>query len=180
MPFSYNVGKLKMKNLINILIDSNKSKVLDIGCGAGIYGKLISKSCYCVAVDAVDYREKYGLMQYYDEFHQFDMRDTEELKKLGHFDLIIMGDVLEHVTPEEARKVLNVVEEMTKYLLVAVPFLYPQHYEDNHWENHLQPDLTLNIMKERYPELRLISLYKDDDNEPSYGYYLWENNRRLQ
>ena len=179
MSSSYNVGKRKMKNLINILIDSNKSRILDIGCGEGVYGRLIPKACYCVAIDAIDYREKYGLMQYYDEFHQLDMRNTEELKKLGHFDLIIMGDVLEHVTPEEARQVLNTVEEMTEYLLVAVPYLYPQYCEDNHWENHLQPDLTLKVMKERYPELNLISLYKDND-EPRYGYYLWENNRRPQ
>ena len=53
------------------------------------------------------------------------MRNTKKLKKLGYFDLIIMGDVLEHVTPEEARQVLNTVEEMTEYLLVAVPYLYP-------------------------------------------------------
>ena len=113
-------------------------------------------------------------MQYYNEFHQLDMRNTEELKKLGYFDLIIMGDVLEHVTPEEARQVLNTVEEMTEYLLVAVPYLYPQYCENNHWENHLQPDLTLEVMQERYPELNLINLCIDDD-EPFYGYYLWRN-----
>ena len=62
MSSSYNVGKRKMKNLINILIDSNKSRILDIGCGEGVYGRLIPKACYCVAIDAIDYREKYGLM----------------------------------------------------------------------------------------------------------------------
>lgn len=177
MPFSFSMGKIKINHFINTLIDSNKFKILDIGCGAGIYGKLILEPCYRVAVDAVDYREKYRLMQYYNEFHQLDMRNTKELKKLGCFDLIIMGDVLEHVTPEEARQVLNTVEKMTKHLLVSVPYLYPQHFEDNHWEDHLQPDLTLKTMEERYPELKLIDLYKDND-KPVYGYYLWEDDKQ--
>ena len=62
MPSSYSVGKFEIKNLINILINSNKFRVLDIGCGDGTYGKLILRPCYRVAVDAVDYRREYELM----------------------------------------------------------------------------------------------------------------------
>jgi hypothetical protein len=50
--------------------------------------------------------------------------------------------------------------------MIAVPYLYEQGEEfGNIHETHLQPDLTPEIMLERYPDLKLI--YGDEN----YGYY---------
>ena len=50
---------------------------------------------------------------------------------------------------------------------MAVPYLWEQGPEfNNPYEIHLQPDLTPEIMSERYPSLKLLF-----GNE-GYGYYI--------
>ena len=68
-----------------------------------------------------------------------------------------MGDVLEHLTVEDAQKVLNQVLQHCKYVLVAVPFMLPQDGDDdNPFEEHKQADLNFDTMKNRYPQLHLL------------------------
>ena len=177
MPSSTNLGKPKAKKYIEELIGNNDSfRILDLGCGRGTYGRLIQKPFYGVAVDAMPYKDKFELLKFYDEFHQFDICDIDKIKKLGEFDLAIMGDVLEHLYFEEARSVLDQLEKQCKYILVAVPFMYWQWGQKNHYENHLQPDLTEKVFSERYPEFKVLKICHSK-NEGDYAYYIWESAR---
>ena len=82
------------------------------------------------------------------------------------YDYMIMGDVLEHLSVNDATNLLKVIDEKKIKCLVAVPFLYEQgSYEGNHYETHLQPDLTPKIVQQRYKNLFLLL-----GNE-YYGYY---------
>lgn len=178
MPSSATEGKTKIKKIMNALIHSSEFKMLDLGCGRGTYGRLIEKPCHKVAVDAMDYREKFSLMDFYDEFYQHDIRDTDFLLSLGKFDLITAGDVLEHMTVSDAQRVLKTMEEMARFVIVAVPFMYPQKGRGgNHWEDHLQPDLTSQNMRERYPSLVPIAIYNRKtapwNGAEFYGYYMY-------
>ena len=62
---------------------------------------------------------------------------------------------------------LNKIHRMGKKAMVAVPYKFEQGEEyGNIHETHHQPDLTVAIMYQRYPMLRLI--YGD----LRYGYYI--------
>lgn len=157
---------------INNLITNDDFRVLDLGCGKGTYGSLITKPCKKIAVDVVDYESKFGLKKIYDKFVVANILDKQTVESLGCFDLIILGDVLEHLTKEEARFALDYLEKMTKIIIVAVPYLYPQNGGKNHWETHKQPELTRNLFLERYSEFKLLKEYSKKQ-EPFYGYFVW-------
>ena len=84
------------------------------------------------------------------------------------YDLIIFGDVIEHMSVEKAQAVLRYAQDRCFDLIVAVPYEYPQDEVDgNQWQKHLQPDLTPEIFAERYPELEVLVR----DEEHKYCYY---------
>jgi hypothetical protein len=78
-----------------------------------------------------------------------------------------MGDVIEHLSVDDAKKILDSISASNKKCMVAVPYLFEQGEEyGNVHETHLQPDLTHEIFLSRYPQMNL--LYKDEN----YGYYI--------
>ena len=167
MPYSINTGKAKVADEINGMIHGESFRILDLGCGSGAYAKLIRKPCVKIGVDAVDYKQRFGLDALYDEFYVHDIRDINFLKTLGIFDLVIMGDVLEHLNYQWARAVLNQIEKQSKCVLIAVPFMWKQDGRINKWEKHEQDDLTEDIFLKRYSEFKPLSIYKN------YGYFVW-------
>jgi hypothetical protein len=87
--------------------------------------------------------------------------------KYEPYDLIIFGDVLEHLTVENAQKALDYAWPRCRDLVVAVPFLYPQGpVGGNEHEAHIQDDLTPSLMKVRYPKLEVLY-----DTWQMYCYY---------
>jgi hypothetical protein len=89
------------------------------------------------------------------------------LNELKGYDFYILGDVLEHFSVEDAKWFMNFLKSTGKQYLVAVPYQMEQgEYEGNTHETHLQPDLTPDLMKERYPDLELIY------GNGQYGYYV--------
>lgn len=83
-----------------------------------------------------------------------------------YYDLIIFGDVFEHLSVEDAQKVLDYAYNRCKNFIVAVPYHYVQGSTENKWKEHIQDDLTIDNIKERYPYLKL--LYGDS----VYRYYI--------
>ena len=88
--------------------------------------------------------------------------------KYEWYDLIIFGDVIEHMTVERARAVLEYAWNRCKQMIVAVPFEYfqPPIY-GNKWEEHIQNDLTRENFDERYPGFKVLW-----DNVEDYCYYI--------
>ena len=75
--------------------------------------------------------------------------------------------VIEHMDVAKAQKVLSYAAGHCKDLIVGVPYRYRQGaLYGNPNEEHLQDDLTHDLMLERYPELELILQARGD-----YGYY---------
>lgn len=164
MAFSYKWGKQEVRDyLIN---KYNKSaSILDIGAGEGTYSILLRD--YFINMDAVEIFKpnirKYKLKWKYRNVYNKDIRGF----MYGMYDIIIMGDVLEHLTVKEARKVLEYALSHCKEIIVAVPYELEQDEVDgNIYEKHLQPDLTKKIMNDRYPMLK--ELISND----IYGYYV--------
>lgn len=125
---------------------------LDMGCGSGKYGFLLDNYFLLDGVEAcadVVYNET---LDYYDRLFHADIREFQ----FHIYDFIILGDVLEHLTVEEAKKLLEYIYPKCKEIIVAVPFEYVQDAIDgNLYEIHKQDDLTPELMAERYPELKV-------------------------
>lgn len=154
----------------NYLIDNFKRdiRILDVGCGEGTYYDLLHQ--YFNNIDGVEiYRpniDNYNLESKYNNVYNVDIKDF----KYEYYDVIIFGDVIEHLEIDEAQEVLKYAYKRCKEMIVAVPYMYEQGEEEgNLHEIHLQADLTPENMLERYPELEL--LYGNE----IYGYYKKKN-----
>ena len=166
MPTSYPLYKGSVLNwfLQNVPLDTS---ILDIGAGCGTYSTLIRG--YGYKMDAVEiwepYITKYDLKNKYGWVYEENVLKMP-LDVLGAYDFYILGDVLEHLSVEDAQWLMNFLKVRDKKYLVAVPYVMEQgEYEGNVHETHLQPDLTPENMLERYPDLEL--LYGNN----FYGYY---------
>jgi 16S rRNA A1518/A1519 N6-dimethyltransferase RsmA/KsgA/DIM1 with predicted DNA glycosylase/AP lyase activity len=164
MPYSY--GEFKNQVRDHIVDNFNKeTKILDVGAGSGTYGKLL-KPHYQI-VDALEifpkYIEMFKLETIYSNVIIGDIMDFD----IASYDYIVMGDILEHLTVANATYLMNKFNVLKKNVLVAVPYKFEQGEEyGNIYETHHQPDLTVALMYQRYPDLRLFC----GDNR--YGYYI--------
>jgi autotransporter strand-loop-strand O-heptosyltransferase len=165
MPYSFTYFKDEVKEWFLNNVPTSK-RILDVGPGMGTYSDLLRSSGY--RMDAVEifepYVDKYGLREKYDNVYVnsivvFDIKD---------YDFIILGDVLEHLPENYAKELINDIVTSGKECLVAVPYEMEQgEHEGNIHETHYQPDLTVDVMKERYPDLTCIY------NNEYYGYYTY-------
>ena len=86
----------------------------------------------------------------------------------SQYDLIIFGDVIEHMPIETAQNVLEYAFNRCKNMIIAVPFRYKQDaVRGNEWERHIQDDLTPELFDERYPGFRILC--RPSEN---YAYYI--------
>lgn len=136
MPFSKsdNVPFIidKVAQISNVR--AKKLKILDIGCGWGKWGHLLRgwldvekcgphKKEWENIIDAVEIFEPYitpAHIYIYDDIKVDDFRNL--FQDSGKFyDLIIMGDCLEHVTMPEGKDFIQRVSKYCNYLIVSVP-----------------------------------------------------------
>lgn len=106
--------------------------VTDIGPGEGTYARLFRPAHHGVWWTAVElwkpYIRKYGLKNtakrkdMYDEVHNLDARVAPD--HLYHRDLVIFGDILEHVERDEAVTLLQRTEAAGAWnILISVPIV---------------------------------------------------------
>ncbi|WP_327222997.1 class I SAM-dependent methyltransferase [Streptomyces platensis] len=121
--------------------------VTDIGPGEGTYARLFRPEHEGVWWTAVEihrpYIKKYRLNStktrcMYDEIHIEDVRESED--HLFYRDLVVLGDVVEHLPPEDAVALLRRIEKAGAWnILVSIPIVdAPQGEVDgNPHEAHL-------------------------------------------
>lgn len=156
---------------------ASTARVLDVGAGKGKYRLLLPEYA---CVDAVEiwlpYVTGYGLHDVYRAVYQRDI--VELAQEFGaadvKYDVVIMGDVLEHLTVDDARITLTWLKNVTGEVLIIVPYNYEQGEEHgNPHQRHEQPDLTVENMHQRYPDLRLDTIQVDAASRPFKGLYRW-------
>ena len=125
-------------------------RVLDIGCGSGTYPRLIKQeyglchSAEWVGVEAwAPYIQEFALDTLYDRVINCDAR-TLDWSDMGQFDVTIAGDVLEHMTKDEAIVLVDSVLKHSRWMIISIPIRYmPQDDIDgNPFEIHVKPDWT--------------------------------------
>lgn len=164
MPHSTPIFKNETVNFIKSSCDLNAS-ILDIGAGAGTYSDLLKQSF--PSMDCVEvfepYIEMFNLKGKYNNVYienalEFDFK---------HYDLILLGDVLEHISKQDAINLIKKLYSKCNELIIAVPFNSAQgvHF-NNDYEIHLQSDLSHDVFMDRFPDMRPLCLRYD------YGVYV--------
>jgi hypothetical protein len=154
MPTSYSDFKDDIKKYVYKKY-SKDIKILDIGPGVGTYAKLLSdyKNIDCVEIYK-PYINEFNLNQYYRNVYNMNILDFE----FDYYDLIIMGDILEHLDVDNSKKLLDKLLHRCDDIIISVPYLADFNYlydnEPNKNELHIQVDLTEKVMFTRYPELK--------------------------
>lgn len=137
MPWSADEGKDFARKQIKAL---QPSAVLDVGAGAGYYGRFIKKILPKTFVDALEiwepYIDRFNLAQIYDTVYVDDVRSFTPTQT---YDLIIFGDVLEHLEQAEAVQVMSSVKPFARRILVSLPIIewHQGECEGNPHEAHL-------------------------------------------
>lgn len=137
---------------------------LDVGACDGKWCKLLGDY---LRMDAVEIYEpnirKHGLLNIYRNVYLEDIRKFEYGNK---YDLIIFGDVLEHMSIEDAQKVIEYARPRCKNFLIAVPYEWENRSRyGNPWEVHIQDDLTPKNVLERFKGIQPLFIFD------RYGYY---------
>ena len=155
---------------------SPDTRILDVGAGQGKYRALLPEYEYVYAVEVFEpYVWENRLEELYHRVYTQDIRDFA--KSYGYSLLagmvVVMGDVLEHLSRDDAREVLEQLRRYVNEIIVVVPYEYPQGEEDgNVHQEHLQDDLTVELMAKYYPELTLLDVEVRED-KPFKGIYRW-------
>jgi len=162
MPFSSASGKDFIKWVVGRV---PHGKMLDVGCGSGTYAKMFTSDWTGVEIWR-PYVEKYDLAKLYNTLVIDDVRTYEPSE---HYDVAIAGDVLEHMTPEEAQTVVSRLKTHADTLIVSIPIgHYPQdEYEGNPYEKHVKDDWTDADVRMLFGEPTKAII----DNE--IGVYVW-------
>lgn len=164
---SYDYGKIEVVNYIYQHFAPG-STCLDVGACDGKWHDLLG---HYLIMDAVEIWApniiEHRLKNKYRRVWECDAYDF----RYDRYDLIIFGDVIEHMTVEKAQRVLEYAYPRCKDMIIGVPFLYHQdELYGNPWEKHIQEDLTEENFAERYPQYKLLLKAAND-----YAYYTKDN-----
>lgn len=141
MPFSSDLCKAEIKNWLREL---HPGTVLDVGAGSGTYSRLFRHILPWATWTAVEvhapYVERFQLRQRYDEVLIANALDLELGAADPLYDVVLLGDVLEHLTEVDAARLLrNAGRWAGRGVIASVPLGHcPQGpSEGNEHERHV-------------------------------------------
>jgi len=163
MATSLPYGKTEILAWIKANFKQNDT-CLDVGAGSGTYAKLLDGY---LEIDGCEiFWENVRRNELWKIYHELFVGDISRFQFFW-YDLVIFGDVIEHMDVVKAQAVIEYAIPRCKDFIVAVPYLYPQGPVDgNEFERHIQDDLTPEVMAKRYPKLELLL-----DAGGNYAYY---------
>lgn len=140
-------------------------KICDMGAGCGTYYDLLGADYEWTAVE-IWHNSAKKLKEKYKYVYEMDICDFYYPED---YDLIIFGDVLEHLPADKAIKCVQDAKKHAHSIMIAIPYCYPQGpLYGNAAEEHLQVDLNEQVFDERYPDFERIYYHN------YYAYYYWE------
>jgi 2-polyprenyl-3-methyl-5-hydroxy-6-metoxy-1,4-benzoquinol methylase len=134
----------------------NPSKILDVGAGAGIYLDITRNALGdSVIVDAIEvwnpYIEYFNLRNRYNNVYELDVREFKDF----NYDLVVFGDVLEHMSEEDALKVWKRVSTNAKYAIISIPIIH--YHQDaingNPYEVHVEEDWDSERVLDKFSDI---------------------------
>ena len=150
---SYNLGKNEVVEWVKKNFNEGSS-CLDVGACDGKWWLLLKDYLVMDACEIWEPNiEHHNLEKKYRKVFASPIQDLT----YDHYDLIIFGDVIEHMSVEDAQKVIDYARPRCKDMVIAVPYNYPQgEMYGNPYEKHIQDDLNPAVFDERYPGFKPI------------------------
>ena len=151
MPYSSNSGKSYCDRTINRIVHQLSSsmfdsyRILDLGAGVGTYSDRYSASIlprdkfFWTGVEIWDpYVKNFNLKLKYDDIFTQDVQSY--LETSGNHDICFIGDLVEHMTIEQALVMVNLALERCNVVIISIPIgYYPQpEFEGNPYEIHVK------------------------------------------
>jgi hypothetical protein len=149
-------GKNEIIQLISSSMADTRIRILDVGPGRGIYNNLLKLKGYR-NIDAVEiykpYINKFRLTEIYETVYNKNIVGFQ----YDPYDVIIFGDVLEHIRVKDAKRVLDYAKAHAALIVVSVPYLDNQIGQQLDGSgDHQQNDLTRAVFLDRYKGFKLL------------------------
>lgn len=123
--------------------------VLDVGAGAGTYARFRQPEQRWTAIEIWQPSiAQFALEQKYDHVICGDAR----VVPIAKHDVIILGDVLEHMDVRDAQALVTRCRQAAKYVIVSIPIgHYPQGaFDGNPYEEHVTDDWSVEEVREAF------------------------------
>lgn len=168
---TFDWGGLLVQDVVRMTFWDRKSEILDVGPGFGKYRYLLPEYPMdaCEIWEAAIYEKNIGSI--YRKLYLGDICDFVNSPEWYPYDLVIMGDVFEHIERKKARAAVSRILDTCQDLFIITPYECPQGIEEgNPYQVHIQKDLTPEIMEQEFPDLQLVQTeYRDE--KPYKGFY---------
>lgn len=120
--YSWNTFDETIAHLVSVI---SPATVLDVGAGAGKYADIIRSTGVTTHITAVEIGEdsisRHGLNEKYDDIIRETSDKIIEKYPMARFDLVILGDVIEHLKKSDGIDFLNWLNYRAKYIVIVVP-----------------------------------------------------------
>jgi glycosyltransferase involved in cell wall biosynthesis len=138
MPFSSERGKSAIRQIVKRIPHAT---MLDVGCGSGTYALMFDDADITGVEIWEPYVDKYKLETIYDKLI---VANIIEWEPEDHYDVAIAGDILEHMTIEDAASVVKKLRNCADTVIVSIPIgHYPQdEWGGNPYERHITDNWT--------------------------------------
>lgn len=159
MPRSSPEGKEQIKEWVESLQPTHY-KIVDVATGQGTYKNLFDnlpnlKKCQWHGIEIWPrWIKKFALKEKYDFLFEQDVR-TFNYSKYGPYDIAFVGDVLEHMTKDEAISLVNTLKENVNHIFISIPIVYMPQGADggNPYEVHIKPDWSHNEVMKTFSQI---------------------------
>lgn len=141
--------------VVERILEAEARTVLDVGAGAGNWLDALREHGFAGRVDAVElwapYIDRYHLRYRYHTVIEADVRRMRA-GQFAPYDVVIFGDVLEHMTTEEAVECWSAARTAS-HAAIAIPIV-PYHQgalNGNPHERHVVEDWTDARVRATFP-----------------------------
>jgi glycosyltransferase involved in cell wall biosynthesis len=148
MPMSSSSGKDQIKWVMSQL---GAKSALDIGPGCGTYAQLFPDLEWTGVEVWEPYVSGHNLRNLYSTLHVEDARTWVPNRR---WDVAVAGDILEHMTEQEASQLLKKLRECADTVIVSLPIGYlPQgELEDNPYQAHVTDNWSVESAIKNFGE----------------------------
>lgn len=175
MPDSSTHGKFFIQLVFGVLANYGHAKrILDIGCGQGTYVKMRPQqpAQEWIGVEIWGpYIEQFQLREKYDRVIVADAAYLD-FAQVGAVDLVLFGDVLEHLTQHQAVALVRRAMDFTRFALISIPIVpSPQDAaHGNPYEKHVKSDWSHAEVMQSFGDIQLAI------NDETIGVYVLARN----